>query len=65
MEDLCTQKVISMKENGWMTKPMVMVSIHTLMAASTKDSGLMINNTDLVSKDGQMVLSMKEHMNSA
>ena len=63
MEDLCTQKVISMKENGWMIKPMVMVCTHTLMAASMKDSGLMINNTDLESRDGLMVLSMKEHMN--
>jgi hypothetical protein len=51
-----------MKVNGWMTKLMVMVSTLTLMEASMKVNGLMISNMDLESKDGQMVLSMKEHM---
>lgn len=52
-----------MKENGWMTKHMVTEYILIIMEVNMKDSGSMINNTALESKDGQMVLNMKEHMN--
>jgi hypothetical protein len=63
MVDLYTLKEMCMKENGWMTKHMVTEYILIIMEVNMKDSGSMINNTALESKDGQMVLNMKEHMN--
>ena len=52
--------VIFLKENGWMTKPMVLVFIYMLMGQSMKVNGKMIFRMDMESKLGRMVQNSKE-----
>ena len=62
-EDLYTPKVMSMKENGLMTKPMGLESTLTSTEVVTKVNGTKISNTALELSSGQMVLNMKVNMN--
>jgi len=61
-EDSFMLRVTCMKESGLKIKPMVMVFILILMEVDMRVNGSKINNTDLVSSNGQMVLSMRDNM---
>jgi hypothetical protein len=51
--------VMYMKENGKMIKLMAWGFIHIWMEQDTMECGLMINNKDLVLKNGLMEQNMK------
>ena len=58
------QMAISTTDNGKMIKLMGSASILIQMEPNMKDTGSMINNTVKEKKNGQMVLSTKEIINS-
>ena len=62
MEDSFMPRVTCMKESGLKIKPMGMVFTLILMEVDMRGNGSKINNTDLVSSNGQMVLSMRGNM---
>ena len=61
-EDSFMPRVTCMKESGLKIKPMDMVFILILMEVDMRVNGSKINNTDLVSNNGQMVPSMRDNM---
>jgi hypothetical protein len=61
-EDSFMPRVTCMKESGLKIKPMDMVFTLILMEVDMRVNGSKINNTDSVSSNGQMVLSMRDNM---
>ena len=59
MVDSCMPKVMSMKESGQKIKPTDSVFTLTIMAVDTRANGFKINNTDMASSSGRMVLNTK------